>query len=419
MAEVHSKFGGSVIGRVIACPGSVALCEGAPNPETSYAAKGTFAHKVAEYCLLEGYRTADCFEKASLPMGFDPSGQVPGPEIVASVNVFLAAVFAEYDSTPDAELYVEEAFTLDIATAEPGEVFGKNDVAIYHPSTARLAVFDFKNGYQPVAVEDNKQLKFYASGAALSKPEWRIAEVEVFIVQPNGADVDTAGGVKSWVMDPLELLEFVGEVERAVSAAKAPNAELHSGSHCRWCPAASMCPAKERALIDGLGLADVAKTLDEVTVSMLPEPKAVDTARLAKLKTILDALSEYAGQVDEAIFTLLHQGTPVEGFKLVEKVARRKWIDADQEVAAFLTLVHGLPEDAVRPRSLVTITEAERLLKAAVPDPKAFKTAKDDLSLRYTLKESSGLTVAPVSDRRQAVDVAANATVGLADALAA
>ena len=71
-------------------------------------------------------------------------------------------------------------------------------------------------------------------------------------------------------------------------------------------------------------------------------------------------------------------------------------------------MMHGLAERDVMPPKLVTITEAEKQLKLAYAgDAAAFKEAKDDLSLRYTLKESSGQTMAPDSDKREAVDAVA------------
>jgi hypothetical protein len=145
--RAHSKYGGSVIGRVIACAGSVALCDTIPpEPESSYAAEGTFAHLVAEYCLKEGKRDASPLAKMSLPMGYDDKLRIVGPEVADGRQRLPAAVYAELDASPNAELYVEHGFALDVASAEPGEVFGTNDAMVYHPDTGRLVVFDYKHG---------------------------------------------------------------------------------------------------------------------------------------------------------------------------------------------------------------------------------------------------------------------------------
>jgi hypothetical protein len=223
--------------------------------------------------------------------------------------------------------------------------------------------------------------------------------------------------VKRWSMDPIELIEFAGEAEAAIGRAKiyeqaeiegsGPGLEegLSPGKWCRWCAAAAVCPAKERQLMvaSGLDFADVTM----VTVDSLPKPADLDTARLGQVLNALEILDGWAAQVRSYVEGLLQHGVPVPGFKLVDKVGRRKWIDSEETIAGYLTMVHGLDENDIMPRKLVTITEAERQLKAAVTDKDERKKALDDLSLAYTLKDSSGLTLVPASDKRPAVDAIA------------
>ena len=59
MSKAHSPYGGSQVYRYAACPGSVELIKRAPPQKDSvYAEEGTFAHKLAETCLLAGEETA-------------------------------------------------------------------------------------------------------------------------------------------------------------------------------------------------------------------------------------------------------------------------------------------------------------------------------------------------------------------------
>jgi hypothetical protein len=99
----------------------------------------------------------------------------------------------------------------------------------------------------------------------------------------------------------------------------------------------------------------------------------------------------------------------VPGWKVVEKVGRRKWVSADTEIAGYLEIMFGLSDDEVRPRKLVTITDAEKLLKAAG----ATKEERDEVSLMFTIKESSGVTIAPATDKREAVNAAAKSFAGV------
>jgi hypothetical protein len=416
--KAHSAFGGSVIGRVIACPGSVALCATVPErASSSYADEGTFAHQLAEECLV-----ARCFD-ASTRIGDEitspklASKKIVTEEMAAAVQVYLDAVAEELGRSADAILLIEERFELPISSAEPGEVFGANDALVYHPSLGRLVIFDYKHGQGvSVSVEDSPQLKFYGAGAALSHPDWHLAEIELVIVQPRARDADDydVPGVKRWAMDTFELIEFIGTIEQAVTEAKAwqvrlrdsgsvPVAGLNPGSHCRWCAAAAICPAKQQEVVASIGVDfhDIAG----MSPKALPKPADMDAARIGQVLQGLGVLEAWAQQVRDFAFGLLQQGVPVPGFKLVDKIGRRKWIDNESEIAGYLEMVYGIDADDVFPRKLATITEAERLIKAKIPaaDKAARKEALDDLSLRFTLKDSSGQTIAPDTDRRDAV----------------
>ena len=409
--KAHSDFGGSVIGRVIACPGSVPLCNSVPERlSSSYADEGTFAHALGERHLLA--RNFDAQQSIGDEIESDKlaSKKIVTTEMAAAVQVYLDAVQAEMVKTEDAILLIEERFTLPISSAEEGEVFGANDALVYHPSTGRMVVFDYKHGQGvSVSAEDNKQLKFYAAGAALSHPDWPIAELELVIVQPRARDADEQDipGVKPWPMDTFELLEFVAEVEQAVAAAKAPGAPVAAGSHCRWCAAASVCPAKKEEVIASIGL-DF-HDIEDIAAKALPLPKEMGTDKIAALLRGLDTLTAWANQVRDYAYGLLEQGVAVPGFKLVDKVGRRKWIDNEAEIAAYLEMVYGVDGEDVMPRKLVTITEAERLVKARVTEKAERKAALDDLSLRFTLKDSGGRTMVADTDRRDAVPAGAAA----------
>jgi hypothetical protein len=421
--KAHSTFGGSSADRWMNCAGSTALCATVPEPPTSkYAAEGTAAHALAEHCLKNGETDAHLhvgeWFPLELPVPERPRFEVT-TEMATAVQVYLDTVYAELAKAPDSQLYVEQRFVLPIATAEPGEVFGSNDAMVYSPSLARLVVFDYKHGAGvSVSAEDSSQLKFYGSGAAMSHPEWAIASVELVIVQPRARDADDSEepGVKRWEMDPLELIEFAGEAEAAIAAAKRemqkyaedPKASLSlnpsptKDGWCKWCNAAAICPAREQQALraSGLDYADVTV----ITPEVLPKPDTLDTARLGQVLAALDIIEQWGGQVRAYVDGLLQQGVPVPGWKLVDKVGRRKWIEDEKRIADYLSVMHGLDEDDIRPRKLVTITEAERQLKAVVTDKDERKKALEDLSLAFTLKDSSGLTLVPASDKRPAVD---------------
>ena len=425
----HSKFGGSVIGRVISCPGSVALCETVPaKGSSSYAEEGTLAHGFAEYMLKQGDRDAMFYVGATLDA--KPDAKPLTEEMAKAIQAYLDAVWAEHDRTEGAELYVEKGFELDIESAEPGEVFGTNDAMVYHPSTGRLVVFDYKHGVGvSVTAEDNAQLKFYAAGAVFAN-DWKVSELILTIVQPRARDADEIGAVREWPFEMVELLEFKAEVTAAIAKAKflmtdfladpvvlkgpMPDFNLDlkpgtihyvggppytTGSWCRWCDAAAICPAKQAQALEPF---EGVQTVEGLTVGDLEDPKDLVPERLSRIVAGLSVLNAYANQCQEYLEALLMQGIEVPGWKVVEKIGRAKWVSDEQVIAQNLDLLYGLDEDLIRPRKLTTITEVEKLLKGAG----ATKSEIDDFKLQNTIKESSGLTAAPEGDRRPAINAA-------------
>lgn len=409
-AAEHSAYGGSAASRFMSCPGSVALLATLPRRSSSAADQGTAAHAVAELCLREGERDAKAYLGQWFPL--EPSGKTTRfeatREMCAAVNIYLDAVYEELDAAKDAELYIEQKFQLDIRTAAPGEVYGSSDCIIYTPSRNRAVIFDYKHGYLDVEVTDSKQLKFYASGAVLSHPDWAVSEVELVIVQPLAKSVKEQGGeaVRRWNMNAMDLIEFPGELEKAIGECKKPDAPCVAGPWCKssFCEARPTCETYH-AYVTGDALADY-KDLSIVTPSMLPDPSTLDVEKLVKIAAGASALSSFASQCATYLEDLARDGTKIPGMKLVDKIGHRKIVVPAEDIVAHMTLVYGLDPAELMPPELVTITEIERQLKTAVP-AKAYKDAKEDFSLRFTIKESSGLTLVPESDKREAVDAVA------------
>ena len=405
-AEKHSEFGGSSASRWINCPGSVLLARTVPHKAAGAAAQlGTDAHGLAQWCLEHNQR--DVSKLNGHPVAVAPGVIVEHDEAMDSaVQVYVDAVFAELDAAPDAELFVEQSFDIKCDNAEPGEAFGRNDAMVYTPSRQRLVCFDYKHGAGvSVSAEDNAQAKFYTVGAVMSSP-WQIGEIEIVIVQPRAWDVADKGAIRRWSMDPLEVFEFLAEINCAIGIAKGENAPLNSGDWCKFCPAAPACNRAEQDFF-GAAKLDFAHVSD-VTVKALPEVATLDVARIGATLLAAEALDGWLKKLREYAESLLGAGVPVPGWKLVDKVGRRKWIENGDEVATYLELFHGLEPSQIYPRKLATITEVERALAAKYPDREERAAAKDELSLRFTVKDSSGPTMVPASDKRNSVSAAAS-----------
>lgn len=430
----HSRFGGSSCSRWMSCPGSVALIASVPpSPDSPYAAEGTVAHKLGELCLSEDLHPRHYLGEA---IHEKYPNIVVTAEMCDAVVVYLNAVLTEKAQTRTGELYVEHSFDLSIAK---GDAYGTNDALIYHPETGRLVIFDYKHGAGvSVTAEDNAQLKFYAAGAAFSRDDWKVTSIKLVIVQPRARDADEIGAIREWEFDTLDLFEFMEQAGAAIALAKrakiihdtdshTPFARekaeefktyLQTGDHCRWCDAggAGVCPIRDGGVLQEIEKLDTTLAfagVQDISPSALPEiNSSYDPATLGAILAGIEALSGWGSQIRDYIQGQLQSGVKVPGWKLVETQARRKWAAADEDVAGYLALSHDIDMDALLPRKLVTIGEAERLLKAALPADK-LKEAKEDLTLRFTIKESSGVTLAPDSDKRPAVDAVERAFAGV------
>ena len=391
----HSPFGGSQASRYMKCPGSIALAEHAPPaPSSVYAEEGTLAHLLAETALESGLRTAAPFLAGG--RGFN---EAVTQEMVDAVNVYLKAVWDECGQFSDLE--VEQRFKISVPSAPDGEVFGTNDALVFNHDTGKLTIFDYKHGAGVlVDAEDNVQLKFYALGAIQSHPEWDVAEIELVIVQPRAHNAGEDEGIKRWSLPMCEVIDFPEELDAAIALCKTDNAPLNAGNHCRFCPASTICTARADAFVKECVNDYAGVSFEDLEASDLSATVVLDdVAKLARILEAYDNLSPWIGAIRERVDQLLLAGVDVPGFKVVEKVARRKWVSDEDEVSSYLDLAYGIPEELSRPRKLVGITEAKRLLKSFVPKDQ-YSEAERDLTLCFTIKESSGLTTALASDKR-------------------
>lgn len=345
----HSPIGASSASRWIACPGSVRLSKDAPKFESSYAKEGTLAHEIAGDILLG--------KKLSV---------VPTEEMLSFITEYVDFVKSEAEGN---DLYVEQGFDLS-DTLYPG-LYGTSDAVVYDKSQKTLKVIDFKYGAGvAVSAENNTQLKYYAIGAMYTM-NLPVDEVELIIYQPR-ANGET---VKRWKTNAIDLLDFGAELTDYAKETTKPNAPLKSGDHCRFCPAAPSCPELERQALD----------------TAVSDFSAIKSWNPEKIKIILEKaplIEDFLKTVKEFAFNQMLNGEKVPGFKLVEKRSTRKW-NNETEVINFAREA-GLLDDEIFDHSLKSPAQLERAFD---------KEGKKQLQ-SFVTSSSSGLTLAPESDKR-------------------
>ena len=364
--------------RWAACPGSIRMSRGIENKSSEYAAEGTVAHDIGAQVLEDGIEIDKFLGTTTTVEGHEVTVT---QEMLDAVQVYVDAVVATQNAAVKGTLYV----------------------------------MDYKHGAGlAVEVKDNPQLMYYALGSLLSvkaggetliehkfdltavypglygtadcvvQTFGPVERVEMVIVQPRCPHPD--GPVRRWTIDAIDLMDFTTGLIDYARATEDPKAPLNPGDHCRFCPAAGTpCPAlKDKA--------------NAVAANVFAPGKPYDAKVLAETLLWLPVLESWIKSTREFAYAEAEGGAKLPGWKLVAKVARRKWRDAEAAVKTLLGL--GLDKsDLYGEPPLITPAAAETILKQMKLKPADRAAALEPL----TTQESSGHTLAEESDKRPAV----------------
>jgi hypothetical protein len=219
-----------------------------------------------------------------------------------------------------------------------------------------------------VDAENNDQLMFYAAACMRTESaQWAFAgatEVELIIVQPPM--------IKRWVTTKERIKQFEQELVMAVKAAQLPNAKLQHGDHCRWCAAKPVCP----------------KMTGAVDRALQVQLKEIDVDMLGKYLKNAELLEDWIKDLRGLALQLLEKSLPVPGYKLVQKQARRQWVDEAKTIETLMNL-------GINPTKLELISPAQA--------EKELKKSKVALPDDLVKSVSSGTTLASEDDPRPAV----------------
>lgn len=401
----HLTFGGSTAHRWLRCPGSARLCATLPpQAENEHMAAGTRAHALFEMAVRERRETVLDFAGEALQPGW-PEFEA---DDVEAVQVALDHVNDILNKHPDATYWVERMFTLG------EDVGGSADVVIYVPSLKLLIVIDYKHGRGKYVSENTPQMKLYASCVLFGITEYLVERVDATIIQPR---CQVGEPIRTAIYSPSDLIAFSDDVDAAVAAAKSEDAPLVTGDEqCHWCPAAHVCPALFATLPETsrevMSWAGTEAPVETDVVLTLPSPEQMrhNLTKLAETLSVLPLLQSWIDAVEDQASALALAGHALPGFKLVPKQARRKFADEDAAKAWFANNTL-LDEDDFAPRKLLSVAQAEKLVKQTA--------GKDGVKAmaEYVVKESSGLKLVPDSAKGDAVNPLAVAEAGFASAV--
>jgi len=366
----HSTIvGGSSAARVMACPASVQLSERVPpQPMSSYAAEGTALHSCMEVLMTDPDATLEQFIDV----------KIEGVNITADLvdEMLTPALDATNDAFRRFDVDEYEAEAVVHFRTIPG-AFGTCDIAAMGRDDL-LVLLDYKFGRGVmVSPVDNKQLMFYAA-AMLQDPEfadWVTGSVDqpiaVGIIQPSAEHT-----LQTWMTTAGEVTRFAFELSMAVTVSQKPDpGEFKLGDHCRWCPGAAICPAKNET---------AANILDNA-----------DSMTLAEAKAMADEIEPWLKQVNQQVHDQLTSGGKVEGYKLTRgRMSNRTWESPDEVIDMLRPKKKLLKADYLDTK-LKSPAQVEKLCKAKGVD---FKKLTD-----YLKEQTQGVIVVPESDPREGV----------------
>jgi hypothetical protein len=367
MPNKHYKYGGSTAARTMNCPAWIELSKKMPKSErgasNDFADRGTLLHNCMEM-LIEN----PDMDFGQL-IGIAYKMQIVDQEMV---NEAIIPAFEAYTDFADAN-----KFGLELSESEvfiDDEIGGTADIIACNEDT--IFIGDFKFGFNLVSPEENAQGLFYAMCGTETEGISHLfdgrSKIVVFIVQPQygeqGMDI-----VQAWETTTERLNEFADEYFLAIN--NQGEDKPIAGDHCKYCPAMVVCPVKTGAARQALMI----------------KPKSEDAAVLAKALGMADEVIEWAKSVQVFAHEQAEQGLRIDGYKLVDKRATRKWSD-EAEVL-----------DMVRKAKKVTLDEATDVkLKSAPQLEKLFKNKGLDFKKydAYISMVSSGTTLVTDTDKR-------------------
>lgn len=365
---VHSKIGASSMYRWGNCPGSVRECAKIPySPSSKYAMEGTKAHECVAYYL----KNNDWPKEIDMDQDMLDACQIYVNEVLADK--------AQLNTSYNGNLFlIEHGFKL---TEIDEAAFGTADCVLYNVKTKHLIVYDYKHGAGiSVDVEHNWQLMYYALGVLLSLKTVRPKTIELKIVQPRCPHVD--GTIRSYIFQTIEILDFMHVLEQAIYRTKDFRAPLISGDHCKFCPAAALCPELNKKAMT------LAKNVFSMTSDSYEPMKLSETlSKLPAVEAFISAVREFAYQ--EAM-----KGRVPPGYKVVEKRATRRWKESSG-VGKYLA--KHLDSDKLK----TCYTEPE--IKSPTQIEKILGKDHVNEIKNYVIAESSGYKLAHESDKGEPV----------------
>lgn len=271
-----------------------------------FAAEGTLAHAVGEWCLNNNKTAYDCTR-----IVVDGQTHNITREMQDYVQIYVSHINKLI--RPKTEYYVEKYNVLDWIDPDLG---GTADFVGVTGNVLDIA--DLKYGmFHQVFADRNTQLMIYALGMIGPNNARGIKKVRLHIIQPRINEEPSV-----WETTIEEMDAFRVRVEAAVAAHRVrfnngtlPTDldEYNFGSHCKFCRALGVCKKADKEFLEEeeMSVEQLAKMSNEMLAERLERAKV---------------FGRYVKSLEKDAKARLEKGEVVAGFEL-ETTHRREWTD--------------------------------------------------------------------------------------------
>ena len=399
----HSTLSPSGAARWMACPGSVR--EEARYPEeksNEYSIDGTHSHTLLEACCMD-----DLVVDASEYLGKTLTDH-DGEFTVTQDRVDRVQVAVDYVRKRKEEL--KPCAVRSEERVDPGLWIDREDLKgtadIQLISNTVLEVIDYKDGYPPVSVVDNKQLQLYALGALypyydFDTGKYPFTGIRMTIVQPKLVYQNL--NPVSWVEMPVdELLNLLPGFRDAAMATDAPDAPLVPGeAQCKWCKARRGCEARASQALSTaqvlFGQVGMAQEVSKQDVIGFPDEK------IREIIEALPLLRTFISDMEKEALRRFDTGSPIKGLKVVLGRGSRDWVVSEEDVVAKLKSM-GVPKDSIYTSKLVSPAQSEKLKwENRKGEQKSLSPRQMEKLSELICRKDGKPVVVPESDSRPAV----------------
>lgn len=367
MPTKHAKLSASGSHRWLNCLGSVEAEAPFKDTTSSAAQEGACAHELGELVLTRG---GNCQDWVGKPL-VENNQYTVEQEMADYIQEYV-----DFVKTLPGEQHYE--LRVDFSDWVP-EGFGTSDVISIDNETIYICDLKYGKGLQ-VNAEENSQGMLYALGAfAEYELIHDIKEVVIIIHQPR------LDHVSEWRITIEDLLKWGAWAVSQCEVIAEGNAPRTPGEkQCQWCKAKATCPAL-KSYTEKIIMAE----FDELDAP--PDPTTLNQTQLRNALEAKKLIESWLSAVESHVKDSLESGEEFEGFKLVEGRSLRKWAD-EQEAAETLEQLLGAQ---AYEKKLLTPAKAE----------KALGKAKKDEIKDIIIKPQGAPTLAPESDKRQAINI--------------